>query len=319
MSTVKARYASPVKRTNSVRGGANVEAPVAQRQVDKRELGTKKGMPGRDLLNPKYKIQNHVGELSDYTIWTDQANYDNTMQYDTHNLHGHMMAWTTHESMLTRRPTKRPFVMTRSTFAGSGRKVTHWLGDNRSSWEHYRLTIRQMLTFASILQMPMIGSDVCGFNDPAEERMCARWALLGAFQPFYRNHAEISTPHQEFYQWNLTTIAGKKAIDARYKLMDYAYTGLHRQTTKGDPWIKPLFFEYPEDANTFNIQTQWFYGDSLLISPVIDDYSDTVTFYLPKGVWYDYWTGNKVPEAGGANITRTGVSFTDIPVFIKGG
>ncbi|KAF2116103.1 alpha-glucosidase precursor [Lophiotrema nucula] len=317
--SVKARYASPVKHRNTLPAAARGMAAIASPQVNSRELGAKKGMPRRDLLTPKYKIQNHVGELSNSTLRTDQANYDGTMQYDTHNLYGHMMGWKTHEAMLKRRPTKRPFVMTRSTFAGTGRKINHWFGDNESSWEHYRLTIRQMLTFVSMHQMPMVGSDVCGFNSPAEERMCARWALLGAFQPFYRNHAEISTPQQEFYQWNLTRIAGKKAIDARYKLMDYAYTGLYRQTTKGEPWIKPLFFEYPEDANTFNIQTQWFYGDSLLISPVIDDYSDTVTFYLPKGNWYDYWTGNKVPELGGANITRSNVSFTDIPVFIKGG
>lgn len=280
--------------------------------------GDMKGYPDRDLFNPKYRIDNHRGDLTDFTIYTNTTNYDGSKQYDTHNFYGHMMAWTTHDTMLARRPTKRPMVVTRSTFAGSGRKVTHWFGDNESSWEHYRTSIRQMLAWVSMHQMPMVGSDVCGFNSNADQYMCARWAMLGAFQPFYRNHAEASTPQQEFYQWPIVTQAAKKAIDVRYKLLDYIYTALYYQTTTGAPMINPLFFLYPEDANTFGIQEQWFYGDSLLISPVTADYSDTVTLYLPNDIFYDYWTGAQV-QGKGANVTISGLAYTDIPIHIRGG
>jgi alpha-glucosidase len=150
--------------------------------------------------------------------------------------------------------------------------------------------------------------------------MCARWAMLGAFQPFYRNHAELSSIHQEFYQWPIVADAAKKAIDTRYKLMDYIYTALYYQTTDGTPMINPLFFLYPTDTNTFGIQEQWFYGDSLLISPVTTDYSDTVTYYLPNDVFYDYWTYELVKEPGaGANVTTSNLTYTDIPVHIRGG
>lgn len=167
-------------------------------------------------------------------------------------------------------------------------------------------------------QMPMVGSDVCGFNNNADQYMCARWALLGAFQPFYRNHAELSTIQQEFYQWEITTAAAKKAIDTRYKLLDYIYTALYYQTTTGAPMINPLFFLYPNDTNTFGIQEQWFYGDSLLISPVTQDFSDTVTFYLPNDLFYDYWTGARV-QGTGQNVTLSGLKYTDIPVHIRAG
>ncbi|KAL1594565.1 hypothetical protein SLS60_010326 [Paraconiothyrium brasiliense] len=280
--------------------------------------GKYKGLPNRDLFVAKYDPVNHRGDLSSYTIWTNNTNFDGTKVYDTHNLHGHSMSHVTYDAMLARRPGLRPMVLTRSTFAGNGRKSTHWFGDNESSWEHYRLTIRQMLAWVSMHQMPMVGSDVCGFNGNADELMCARWALLGAFQPFYRNHAEISSVQQEFYQWPLTIEAGKKAIDTRYKLLDYAYTALYYQTTEGTPMINPLFFLYPEDENTFGIQHQWFYGDALLISPVTTDYSDSVTFYLPEDIFYDYWTGAR-EDGMGANVTRNGVSFTDIPVHVRGG
>jgi alpha-glucosidase len=276
------------------------------------------GLPDRDFFTPKFHINNAKGGLSDYTLYTNLTNADGSKQYDTHNFYGHMMSHTTQASMLQRRPGLRPFVLTRSTFAGTGRKVAHWFGDNESSWEHYRTSIRQMLAFVSMHQMPMVGSDVCGFNSNADQYMCARWALLGAFQPFYRNHAERSTIPQEFYQWPITIEAGTKAVNTRYKLIDYAYTALYYQTTEGTPMINPLFFLYPTDANTFAIQEQWFFGDALLISPVTADYSDTVTFYLPKDTFYDYWT-HELVEGLGANVTRSNVSWTDIPVHIRGG
>lgn len=292
----------------------NKKRTLSTRQAD----GQMKGLPDRQWFSPKYHVNSHRGDVQQYTIWTNTSNHDGSWQYDTHNFYGHMMATSTYEAMKARRPELRPFVLTRSTFAGTGRKATHWFGDNESSWEHYRTSIRQMLAFVSMHQMPMVGSDVCGFNGNADQYMCARWALLGAFQPFYRNHAEISTIQQEFYQWPIVTEAAKKAIDTRYKLMDYIYTALYYQTTTGAPMINPLFFKYPTDENTFGIQDQWFYGDSLLISPVTQDYSDTVTFYLPDDLFYDYWTGNRV-QGEGKNVTVSGLTYTDIPVHIRGG
>jgi alpha-glucosidase len=263
---------------------------------------TPKGLPDRDFFNTKYRINNHVGDLTQKTIYTNTTNYDGSWQYDTHNLYGHMMSHTTQAAMLSRRPGLRPFVLTRSTWAGTGRKATHWFGDNASNWEHYRTSIRQMLSFVSMHQMPLVGSDVCGFNEQPDQYMCARWALLGAFQPFYRNHAADTSNDQEFYRWPLVAEAAKKAISTRYKLLDYIYTALHKQTVDGTPMINPLFFLYPNDAATFGIQDQWFYGKDLLVSPVIEDYSDTVTYYLPKDTWYDFWTHEKIESAGG-NVT----------------
>ncbi|KAF2812253.1 alpha-glucosidase-like protein [Mytilinidion resinicola] len=285
----------------------------------KRDSGdSMKGLNGRNLLLPPYGIHNHQGDISNRAIWTNISNYDGTVQYDTHNFYGTMMAYTSRTAMLARRPSKRPFVLTRSTFAGAGRKVAHWFGDNASEWKHYRITIQQMLTFASLHQMPMVGSDVCGFNENTNEELCARWAMLGAFQPFYRNHADITAAKQEFYLWPIVTAAAKKAIDVRYKLADYIYTALYRQTQNGTPLVSPLFFAYPNDSNTFGIQTQWLYGPGLLVSPVMDENSTSVSIYLPDDIWYDYWTGKAI-RGHGKSITLNNVELTDIPLHIKGG
>lgn len=323
-SRVRARESSAesdranVKRL-ATRSAAGIQLEsVATVYTRQESSGDMKGLPGRDLLNPGYKISNHRGELSDSTIFTNTSNLDGTTQYDTHNLYGATMATATYNSMLERRPGKRPFVLTRSSFAGSGNKVAHWFGDNKSQWDDYRVQIPQLLTFTAVHQMPMVGSDICGFNANTTETMCARWAMLGAFMPFYRNHAVDEASPQEFYQWESVAEAARKAIDARYRLLDYIYTAMHRASTTGEPIAYPLFYLYPSDENTFGIDMQYFYGDALMISPVIEDDADVVEFYMPDNIFYDFWTHEPI-RGKGANITAKDQALTDIPIHIRGG
>ena len=272
---------------------------------------------GADLIDPPYDIQNDVSfGLSDRTVHTNVVHADGHVEYDVHNLYGTSMSTATYDAMLSRRPTKRPFIITRSTFAGAGHKVGKWLGDNISTWHHYRNSISGVLQFASIYQIPLVGADVCGFGGNTTSTLCARWTTLGAFAPFYRNHNDDISISQEPYRWEIVASAARKAINIRYSLLDYIYTAMWRQHEKGTPSVFPLWFAYPEDNITWPIDLQYLYGPSLMVAPVTEENKTSVAVYLPDDIWYDYNT-LKLVKPG--NTTFTDIDFDEIPLFLKGG
>uniref|UniRef100_A0A8C0ZWX1 Sucrase-isomaltase, intestinal n=1 Tax=Castor canadensis TaxID=51338 RepID=A0A8C0ZWX1_CASCN len=217
-------------------------------------------------------------------------------QYDVHNLYGYSMAISTAEAIKTVFPNMRSFILTRSTFAGSGKFAAHWLGDNTATWNDLHWSIPGMLEF-NLFGIPMVGADICGFTLNTSEELCRRWMQLGAFYPFSRNHNGQGYQDQDpasFGADSLLLNSSRHYLNIRYTLLPYLYTLFYRAHSRGDTVARPLLHEFYEDSNTWDIDRQFLWGPGLLITPVLDEGTEEVIAYVPDAVWYDYETGGQL-------------------------
>ena len=110
------------------------------------------------------------------------------LEYDVHNYFGLKESVATYNYLKTGTPKHElPFILSRSTSAGSGSVAAHWNGDNAATWKFLRVSIQGMLNL-NMFGVPHVGSDLCGFLLDTHPELCARWAQVGVFYPFVRNH-----------------------------------------------------------------------------------------------------------------------------------
>ena len=118
--------------------------------------------PGaRNVDNPPYVLNNVNGALGVHAVAPNATHVDGWQEYDVHNLFGHEILNATYQGLLKVFPGKRPFIIGRSTFAGSGQVAGHWGGDNTSLFAYMYFSISQALNFA-LFGIPMFGVDTCG-------------------------------------------------------------------------------------------------------------------------------------------------------------
>jgi alpha-glucosidase (family GH31 glycosyl hydrolase) len=270
---------------------------------------------------PPYAIHNQQGNgaLGTKTIAPSAFHYDETQDYDVHNLYGLGEQIATNAA-LTEIRNERPFLLTRSSFVGSGKHTAKWTGDNFSGWDDLRSSIVSLFDF-NMFGIPMIGADICGFLGDSNEELCARWIEVGAFYPFSRNHNSLGQKPQELYLWDSVTQAAQNALGVRYRILPFLYTLMYNAHEQGETVIRPLWMNFPSDKTASGIDYQFMLGDELLISPVVYEGSDSVEAYFPTGsLWYDFYTTELAVDASTKGITKTlDTPLTSVNVHIRGG
>lgn len=244
--------------------------------------------------DPPYKINASGTQvpIGYKTIATSAYHYNGVLEYDAHSIYGFSQTVATHRGLLALEG-KRPFILSRSTYVGSGHYAAHWTGDNKGTWADLKYSISTMLNFG-IFGVPMVGSDICGFYPAPTEELCNRWIELGAFYPFSRDHANFYSPRQELYQWKSVAISARNALGMRYKLLPYIYTLSYEAHTTGAPIARPLFFTFTNETRLYGLSTQFLLGSSLMVSPVLDKAKTKVHALFPPGTWYNIFDMTKV-------------------------
>ncbi|KAL3479680.1 glycosyl hydrolases family 31-domain-containing protein [Aspergillus californicus] len=281
--------------------------------------------PGvRNVNYPRYVLKNMAAtgrDLAAQAVSPNATHVDGVQEYDVHNLFGHQILKATYDGLLKILPGKRPFIIGRSTFAGSGKWAGHWGGDNKSRFSAMYFSISQALSF-SLFGFPMFGTDSCGFNGNTDEELCNRWMQLSAFFPFCRNHNTLGAISQEPYRWASVIDATKSAMRIRYAVLPYLYTLFHFAHTSGSTVMRALAWEFPNEPLLASIDTQFLLGPSLMIIPVLEPLADSVKGIFPgvgrSQIWYDWYTQMAVDAEPGINTTIP-APLGHIPVFVRGG
>jgi alpha-glucosidase len=235
---------------------------------------------------------------------------------EIHNVYGMLMTRATREGLLRLRPNERPFVLSRASFAGGQRYSALWPGDNVSDWTALRGSI-PMLLGMGLSGFPFVGVDIGGFAEAPTPELYTRWLQAGVFYPFMRSHTAFGTPDQEPWSYGVEHEAiNRRSIELRYRLLPQIYTVMRESSESGIPAMRPLMLEYPDDGATYGMDDQFLFGSDLLIAPVLRAGMTERGVYLPRGDWYDFWSGRRY---GGGKGIAVPVTLSSIPIFVRGG
>jgi alpha-glucosidase len=233
-----------------------------------------------------------------------------------HNIYGMQMARATYKGLKKFSKSKRPFVVTRSAYAGTQRYAATWTGDNIASWEHLWLATVQCQRL-SVSGFSFVGTDVGGFIDHPTPELFIRWIQLAAFHPFFRNHSSGDHGDQEPWCFGEAALEiARKFINLRYTLMPYMYTAFYEYVQAGTPIIKPISWYDQQDTDTLYRADEFIVGNHILVCPVLEPNATSRYVYLPKGHWYHYWTGERL--SGGREIQAPAL-LEEIPMYIRAG
>jgi len=252
------------------------------------------------------------------------GHYGGIIEWDAHSLFGFMESRATSQ-YFTQHLNQRPFIISRSSFATHGRYASNWLGDNYSEWDYIGYSITGIFDF-QMFGIPLIGADICGFNDNTTPELCSRWMQLGTLYPFSRNHNSQGEISQEPYALGPVVLQNSiLAIRNKYSLMNYYYTLMYQASLSpvgGMIW-KPALFNYPADSNLWDdgdhAVDNFMIGDALIVHPCLTQATLSISAYFPQDTWYDFYDGTLLNLPSNGLVTLETPQVGLINMHIRGG
>ncbi|MGW3269183.1 glycoside hydrolase family 31 protein [Streptomyces sp. NPDC001056] len=235
---------------------------------------------------------------------------------EAHNVYGLCMARAGYEGLRELVPQERPFLFTRSGWAGMQRYGGTWSGDVATGWPGLRASLSLVLGLG-LCGVPYSGPDVGGFGGSPSPELYLRWFQLGAYLPLFRTHASLRAGRREPWEFGPEVLEhARAALLERRRLLPYFVTLSHLARRTGAPYVRPVWWSAPEDRALRDCEDAFLLGDSLLVAPVLDPGADRRVVRLPRGRWYDTAT-ERVYEGPGPVVVDAPLSR--IPVFARAG
>ncbi|MFY7777998.1 MAG: TIM-barrel domain-containing protein [Elstera sp.] len=270
-----------------------------------------------------YGVASVWNDNNEYEIWDEDAvcagdgrPFAQSLARPAQALLMHKLAY---ETQLAHAPEKRPYVITRAGCAGVSRYGQTWSGDNETAWKTLRYNLTQGLNM-SLSGFYNIGHDVGGFHGPVPTpelfarfvEFCSLWPRM--VMNSWKENGVVNTPwmHPEV----LPQV--RDAMNLRNRLIPYLYTQMWQAAAQDIPAVRPLFWDFPEDAGAKSVEDSFMLGPDLLVAPVLEQGETTRSVYLPAhpGGWYDWHNGTHY--AGGARVTVP-APLGRMPIFARAG
>jgi alpha-glucosidase len=217
---------------------------------------------------------------------------------EAHNVYGLCMARAGYEGLLELAPRERPFVFSRSGWAGMQRYGGTWSGDLATGWPGLRASLSLVMGLG-LCGVPYSGPDVGGFDGSPSPELYLRWFQLAAYLPLFRTHASLRAGRREPWEFGPEVLEhARVALVERRRLLPYFVTLAHLARRTGAPYVRPLWWSAPEDRALRDCEDAFLLGDCLLVAPVLDPGADRRAVQLPRGRWYDTATGRAYEGPG---------------------
>ncbi|GAA1716894.1 glycoside hydrolase family 31 protein [Streptomyces yatensis] len=235
---------------------------------------------------------------------------------EAHNVYALAMARSGYEGLCELRPDERPFLFSRSGWAGLQRYGGSWSGDVATGWAGLRASLSLVIGLG-LSGVPYSGPDIGGFTGFPSPELYLRWFQLGAYLPLFRTHSAISAGRREPWEFGSEVLEhAAAALRERQRLMPYFTTLAQLAARTGAPYVRPMWWRTPKDRALRDCEDAFLLGDALLVAPVLEEGARRRPVRLPRGRWYDTVTGRAHDGPGHVVLDAP---LSGIPVLARAG
>ncbi|GAA2851404.1 alpha-xylosidase [Pediococcus damnosus LMG 28219] len=206
---------------------------------------------------------------------------------------------------------------------GSHRYPLGFSGDTVSSWSSLKFQPYFTAT-ASNIGYTWWSHDIGGhMKGSYDSELAVRWLQFGVFSPINRLHSS-NNPFKGKEPWNFDENARQvmnEFLRLRSVLVPYIDTANYLTHTQGLPLVEPMYYKYPDENSAYKVSNEYYFGSEMIVVPITEPADEIsgegqVKAWLPKGDWYDLFTGLKYVGDTYVNVCR---SENNYPVFVKAG